>query len=506
MSKNLFIKGIFFSYTRQILQLILGIASLPLMLNYFGTVNYSILALTFGLSEYLALVSFGIPAAMVTLVANASDAKQKCLILHKSAKALFIISIMSILLFLAVITTGDQWIVYFLGNIGNESEELAKTVFIYFTLGTLAKIPISLFVNFFRGMNDTYISEIYQILFLLFNFLSLLIAVYFKLNLVNYIKIIFMLMITVSVIAVIHVNIKYDYLFSVTQCIKEVSYISIFKSSFSFFQVGLSVAIIWGTDNLVISHFLSVQEITPYAIAFKIFMYTFMFSAIINGVISPMYGMAQANNDWNKIRNYTMLIHKILPTFGALVWISFILFGKEIIIFWTHKEEAFGGYLLMFSLGLYGYIVSFVNTYSTLVNSLNFAQKSLKIVWGEALLNFILSILLVQFFNIGGVALATALASFMVSFILFPKLIKKITNEKIVYEYTYARKTFFFFVLPFVMISMLVVRIDVFYKMIIFLFMLFSFLIVGWKLLSQDDRKILLNLFGSKKPNFFWCS
>lgn len=501
MSKILFIKGVSVSYLRQILTLITGLISLPLLLNYFGTTNYGIWILIVGLAEYLNTISFGIPSAMVTLVAKTKKITEKYLILKKSFHMLFLITLICLLLFLGVLFFNDTWIISFLGNIKDDSVVLAKKMFIVFVIATLIRIPLNLYVNFFRGMALTYISELYLIVAILLNFFITIISVYYKLEIINYLIILLVGQLLLNIIAAFHVLFKYSYVNFERNTTDNVSNMYILKSSFAFFQVGLAVSLIWSTDNLIISHFMSPEYVTPYSIAFKIFMYTFMFSAIINGVISPIYGHLFAENDWSSINKYTNLIHNLLPIFGAIVWIFLLFFAKEIIILWTGKDEAFGGYFLIFAIGLYGYIVSFVNTYSTLINSLNFVHQSLLIVWTEAIVNLALSLILVQFFGLAGVAFGTVIAAFVVSFIFFPKLIKKLTTDNIVYDFKYTKKHFSFLVVPFICVSLLTIELSIMYKIILFLFMSLIYIFMSWKFLVLEDKMVLLSFIKKKKDN-----
>ena len=84
MSINIVIKDSFYSYLRQIIGLIVGIVSLPLVLNEFGAVIYGVWVLITSVVMYLNTVSFGIPTAMQTLVAKTSNLYQKNQILKIS--------------------------------------------------------------------------------------------------------------------------------------------------------------------------------------------------------------------------------------------------------------------------------------------------------------------------------------------------------------------------------------------------------------------------------------
>lgn len=497
MSKKLFFKGVYYSYLRQVITLLTGIISLPLLLNYFGIDSYGIWVLIWGLAGYINTISFGIPSAMITLVSKTSDLNEKYLILNKSFYILSILSTFFLALFVFVLYLSDDWIISLLGNIDVELISLTKNMFILFVIFTLVKLPLNLYMQFFVGMNTIYISEIYQILTLLINFITVLFVVYCNMGILSFVVLWLTGQLLLSTMAVFHVLIKYTDMRKESNTEGSVSSNDILKSGFSFFQVGIAASIVWSTDNLVISHFMSPEFVAPYSIAFKIFAYMFIFSGIINGVIGPMYGNAYANKDWESIRKYTFIIHKVLPILGALVWMFLIFFSKEIIILWAGNENAFGGYLLIFSLGLYGYILSFVNTYATLIYSLNFASKTLTIAWSEAFINLILSIILIQFLGIGGVALGTALSAFVI-FLFLPRMIQRLTESEVIYNFKYIKVHFIFLVVPLVLLSVYVIDFNLISKILIFTFILVIYSLASWKLLSIDDRLFLLSVINKR--------
>jgi len=67
----------------------------------------------------------------------------------------------------------------------------------------------------------------------------------------------------------------------------EFSVSSIFSSSLRFFSLGIAAIVVWNTDNLVISHFLGVEAVTPYVITFKLLLVSYsLFSAIGSAGVS----------------------------------------------------------------------------------------------------------------------------------------------------------------------------------------------------------------------------
>jgi len=493
MSKTVFFKSVSISYLRQIVTLVTGIISVPLMLNYFGAALFGIWVLILGLAGYLNSISFGIPSAMSTLVAKTLRFDQKYSILKKSIFLLSVIVFLMLVIFLLAISVNDVWIIALLGNISDKYQEVTKKVFILFVVVTLLKIPLNTYIQFFVGMNLVYVSEVYQLLNMLLSFLVLILTLYLRLDFYTFTILTLICQALLGVIAAIHVIVKFRYLKTTDNHSNNVLTKTILQSGFAFFQVGVAASLVWSTDNLVINHFLSPEFVTPYTIAFKIFTYIFIFSAIINGVIGPMYGNAYAENNFEKIRVYASAILKFLSVIGGFVWFSLMFFAKDVIILWAGNEQAFGGYLLIFSLGLYGFILSFVNTYSTIILSLNYANKTLWIAWSEAVLNLIMSIIFIQYLGIGGVALGTALASFCTGFLFLPQAIKKLTDGKVYFEYRFFKKHFLFLVTPAVALSILTIFISVFLiKCVLFLLLFIVYFYSAWKFLHEEDRNIIL--------------
>jgi len=499
MISSIFFKSLSFSYLRQIVSLVIGIISIPLLLNYLGTTFFGIWTLILGLTGYLNNIAFGVPTAMSTFVAKTLHKSDQYFILKKSTQILVFIVALFILLFTITISIDTTWIAVFLGNIEISDVEIITKIFILFIYITLLKIPLNLYIQYFVGINLVYISEIYQTLNISLSFLVLLIAISFHLNIYDFALYTLLAQLFLSLCSFIHVLIKFRIVDKKRELEATVSTNEILKSGFSFFQVGLAASIVWSTDNLVISHFLSPEYITPYAIAFKMFAYIFIFSAMINGVISPMYGVAYAENNFKKINSFASTILLVLVVIGGLVWFSLLFFAKDVILIWTGDENAFGGFLLIFALGLYGYILSYVNTYATLIFSMNFANKTLVIVWAEAFLNFILSIVFINYIGIGGVALATALAALLSAFTFLPKTIKKLTDDQISFDYTFMKKHFLFLVLPMVIIGSFTGFIELFLlKLLLYILLVLIYISITWKLLTHTNKSMIIKILKRK--------
>ena len=495
--KKVFLKSVSYSYLRQLVALVVGIVSLPLLLNYMGSNVYGIWVLILSLVAYLSNISFGIPSAMVTLVAKTSDLKQKYIILKKSFRILISIVATFLVIFILAVTYSDNWIISILGNIEGDLIDTAKKIFILLVILNLIKLPLNLYMQFFTGMNMVYISEIYTLFMTLSDLAIILTAVYLHLDILMFAALMLLGQLLLNIMVVVHVLIKFSYLKSEKSYGVDIKKNMVIKTGFYFFQMGVLASVVGATDNLIISHYLSPEYVVLYSITFKIFLYFTMCTVIINGVLGPSYGNAYSFGDWDEIQQYLSLSMKLLPAFSGLIWFFLLFYAKEIVEVWLGGAAGFGGYLLIFSLGLYSYILAYASSYATLIYSFNIAQKALKIFWLEAVLNLFLSLLLIQHLGISGVALGTALAAIFSVFIFLPSTINKSIGDKIVFSYDYSVKHFSFLIIPSVAASVGSIFIgDMAVKHTLFIFVFLMYIWGTWKMLDVENRVLISSYLG----------
>ena len=166
------------------------------------------------------------------------------------------------------------------------------------------------------------------------------------------------------------------------------SYREIFLRGWAFLQTGIAATIIWYSDNLVIGNFLSVEKVGPYALGFKIFAYFISLQTVMNSIVYPVYGKLVSEKKFDSINKYISFILYILPFYGMVVLAFFMLFSFELIMIWTNDIDAYGGFLLFLSLGLYVYVISFSSSFSALINALGLTKKTVIPAWIEVLLTY----------------------------------------------------------------------------------------------------------------------
>jgi O-antigen/teichoic acid export membrane protein len=508
--KKRFLLGTASSYGTTIVFMLVGLISVPIGLHYFGPVRYGIWAVISSVIAYLSISNFGIPTAESTLIAKASEPYEQWAVLRRSLFLLLISSVVVLSVVLGIAHLYPGWVAV-LGkvpaNLQGEAAEAAIAIAILFLLN----LPLTVFSSGFYGLQQVYWHQFYASLTIVARLVALILTVFLlKGNLVTLALFSGMTTLFVGIVCASH------FLFTNSELRqkspyracgvvgqsptfdkainknKEFSTTSIFTTCIRFFTIGLAAMVVWNTDNLVISHFIGPKSVTPYAITFALFTMGFTAFTAVNGALWPMYGHLAGRNHWEWIQQtYNHAVH-LFPILGGLVWIGGIAFAREIINMWA-GPEAYGGLLVVFALGGYGYTLSLVNTHATVLNALNLIKNTVVFAWLEAAFNLGISLALVSVLGIGGVALGTFLGALMAPFWILPLLIRHKTAGKVKTDIkpimSHAIGAMFP-CLALVLLTYLYAPVT-WIQVIINIFIIMIYLALSWRIMSIDTRNLL---------------
>jgi len=430
--KKTFVLGAASHYGTTFVFIVVGLVSVPVGLHYFGVVRYGIWAVISSVIAYLGLSNLGITTAAASLTAKASAPFEQWAVLRRSLFLLLISSAVVLGAVLGIAHLYPGWVAV-LGEIPadlhGEAGEAAIAVAVLFLLN----LPLTVFSAGFTGRQKVYWERFYASLTAIAGLLALILTVFLlKGNLVT------LALFTGSARLLVGIACASHFLFTSSELRQksdkpigeEFSTNSIFTSGVRFLVIGIAATIVLYTGNLVISHFLGAEMVTPYAVTFALFNLGFSIFAAINGALWPMYGQSAGRNQWEWLRQtYNHAVH-LLPILGGLLWIGGIAFAREIITVWA-GPEAYAGLLTVIGLGGYGYALSLVNSHGTILIALNRTKRMVIYGWLEAGANLSISLALVRVLGIGGVALGMFLGSCLTVFWLLPRDVAYQTAGKV---------------------------------------------------------------------------
>jgi len=180
-----------------------------------------------------------------------------------------------------------------------------------------------------------------------------------------------------------------------------------------FFILQLSGLIVFNTDNLIIAHFLGAEQVTPYAVTSKVVGYAAMLQSLLVPSLWPAFSEAYVRRDLTWIRKAYQRVMRgtlltVIPT--ALV-LGFA--GRWIIGLWAGKA-AVPSPALLWGMCFWTVLLSITVNQGALLAATQHIKLQAIYSSLSAVLNLILSIILVQRIGAIGVLLAT-----IISYIVF---------------------------------------------------------------------------------------
>lgn len=441
--KRTYLLGTSATYACQAITVLVGFLSVPISLRYFGTEIYAAMVVISTITTYLGITNFGLPTAVATLGAKALDEIEQARIFIKSFALLVGFTVIALMAF-TLATFVPSWIAV-LGKIPSGLSAEIERAAIWAALLFLANLPFTLAGPGFTALQKVHWSRIYDILTVLVSFAALLAAVSWKLDLTGFMIARGLATLAISIVATMHLAFE----LTKTPGIKglplrqlwappsqeEFRMGAIFLTGTRLFLVGSAAMIVWHIPNLVISNFLSLSAVTPYAVTFRLVTINFALFTTLNVALNPMYGSAFARKDYSWISRTYNDIAGINQILGGLVWLGSLMFAQDIIHWWVGPHGD-AGLLCVFAFGAYGYCLSLVHTHSGILTSTNRIRNIVAIGWSEALMNLALSLLLLRFFGIGGVALGMFLGAATTVFWMLPREISRQTDGAIAYDWS----------------------------------------------------------------------
>ena len=430
--RKIFISGLISGAGAQVFSVFVGLISVPISLSYLGPFQYGIWSVISSIIAYLGLSQFGVGTASTVIIAKNVDRQLQGRIFRRTFSLLCYFALFLIMLFSVATLFPDEWVRLF-GDIPYTARHNA-IIATAITIGMyLLRLPTVSFNSAFIGLQEIHWEKFYAIFVpLSLSFIALLLTVYFSGDLIMLAYLTGTAQLLAGLLAGLHFSLRHR---DMLNCPKDTSADiaatkELLSSGSRFFFIGMAAMVVWYTDNLVISYFLGPEKVTAYAVTFKLFTAAFSILVVANSVLAPMFGKALGRNDWSWISDIYQNALSVMVILGGLVWIGGVIFAKSIILLWT-GESGYGGLLVVFALGGYGYILSTVNLNANLLSGMNATHTMLWIGVAEAIVNFGLSVIFIRWWGIGGVALGTFISAMLTVYWLLPKDVERQTHSQV---------------------------------------------------------------------------
>jgi O-antigen/teichoic acid export membrane protein len=410
------LKNVSSSWLSLGLNVVVSIILTPLILHHLGDSAYGLWALVFSFAGYFNIFDFGLSSAVIRYVSRFNAMRDYEQLTKYVNSILFVFSCIAIFLLLATIAV--SWYVNAIFHISPALQHTARLLFLLVGCMFALQFPGDVFVGVLEGMQEFWweylvktvagILRLVLIVAVLERGLGLLSIsmVAIGLSLASYIAYV--------VIAYRRLPLRFSPKLPDFATLKEIMGYS--ATTFTSIVAG---GFTTTAGNTIIGIFLTTADITPFAIATKFIQYASRIVQSSSAIFTPMSSHFDATGELNRLQRVFILGNRACAFLAFPACVGMLILGRSAIEVWVGARYAW----------CYGLLAILIVPYT-----LQFAQlASPKILYGmarhltlgkarliEAAANIVLSIILLHYYGVWGVALGAAIPKLLASVFFLP--------------------------------------------------------------------------------------
>ena len=399
--------GSILSVLSIILSSLISIFYTPMYMRYLGTTDYGINSLVQSIMGYIGMLNLGLGSAMVRYtVRYRTEGKIEE---EKSLNGMFLV-IFSIIMLISIFI--GAYIYYALPNMFAEKftvEELIKTkkVFVITMIGTAVSFPVSVFSTNISSRERFLYQRVLGLLKMIITPIAGAILMVNGFGIVAVVSVTIILGLITNIFDIIYafkIGMRLKFKNFDFEILKDIS-----RYSFYIFLNIIIDRVYWGTDRIIIGKFIGPLAVGIYSIA-SVFNNIYMsLSTAISGVLFPRINKLVVEEKYEHLSDMFIRIGRIQYILLGLISSGFIIFGNEFIYLWLGK-----GYTEVYKIALWIMIPLTIpliqNTGIAIMQARNQHQFRSVVYFFIAILNIVVSILLVKNYGAIGCAIATGIS------------------------------------------------------------------------------------------------
>lgn len=397
--------------------------SIRLLLDYLGNDNYGLWVLVFTLFQLVLLMDFGIQSSLKTRIPVLVH-ENKIELIKSYIKSTYKISgYIAAFIFLSFFIISYLIDFKTVFNIDFQSEGFIRNLFLlnvfFFCINFVANIHKSLYVAFLKGKYSEESLAVNQVgLLLLF-----VLLIFFFPNITSVQK-----LIAISIINglfTFFVNIGYTIRFFKMENLNLITKLKagkefikeVLKLGFKYMIIQVCFALVFYTDNYIISYSFSPSEVTPYEIVNKLFQFPVL---ILFAALSPLWSLF-AKNYIEKNKTGLLNIFKKFNFYFIFISFSLVIltyFTPNIIVFWIKKPVLIPENLILLT-ALFTLIRIYVMFYTFFLNGISELKQYIYILILSVILKIPLSLLFIKLgYGVNSIVISLIILMLIWSFFL----------------------------------------------------------------------------------------
>jgi O-antigen/teichoic acid export membrane protein len=357
---------------------------LPISIRYLGNEGYGLMTTVTAVVGWLQFTNMGIGLglqnALTEEVAKGNKQAQKELV----STAFFSLCAIGLVLFVSGLIAFPHitWTRVFPPTSSRFTAEIPWTVLTVF-FGFISTIILGFVNPIYAARQELHIGSIQAMITSLLILLGTFTAVHFRWGLLG------LTICTIGVTAVMQWTFALWTLYG--RGLKELhpslselnrsAAVRIYTNGINFLLLQICNIAFFQIDAFLIAHFLTVDQVTPYSVAQKVFLQTSGIFAIVTGSLWAAYGNAKAQGDYAWIRRTHSQMRKVFLLFFGGLALFMIVAGHKLLQLWVGSVAA-PSTLLIAGVALYFMTREWTALHAMLLNGLNIVRPQ---VWNLAL-------------------------------------------------------------------------------------------------------------------------
>jgi len=397
--------------------------TVPLTLEYLGEEGFGLWTTISSLTALFLFADLGIGNGILNAVSHASGRDDAVAIRSAASSGFVMLSGIAVAALACCLAAWEHidWAGWFnLGreDIARQAGVVALVVLVSFFLG----LPLSVAGKVQAGLQRGYWTNLWEAAGSLMGLLGVWLAVRLDLGMTG-VAAAFSLMPVLARGG----NFLFYFFWRETELSPSLGYVSsgriaaLIRSGGLFFILQLSLSISMSLDNVVIASLLGAESVTEYSVVFRLFSIPSLLVGFVFMALWPAYGEAFARGDGEWIRR--TLGHSL--RYGYLVVVPvvavFIAWGREIVSAWAGGGVE-PGWGLLAGMGAWVLVSTYTYAVSVLLNGLHVVRFQVILAVVSAVVNLVLSVLLVRMVGVAGAIYGTVLA--LLTCVFIPYLLR----------------------------------------------------------------------------------
>lgn len=405
------VQGIFTGLAGRGVAMIVGFVSVPLTVRYLGAERYGAWVTISTAMAWIALADLGLSNSLTNAVSEGYAHHRRDLAQRYVAAAFW--SLTGLAAFLALVFFSlwhaVRWDRIFNVQTASARAEVAPAVGVAFTIFALS-LPFSLISKIYGAYQEVAVANGWAAAGNILGLVALVAVTRLNGGLVSLVIAVSGAVLVVNVISAIWTfGWSKPWLAPRPDRVTWVALKKLTSLGGMFFVIQIAALLLFQTDNLIIAHYLGAAAVTPYSVTWRLFTYTMIFQLLAAPSYWPAYAEAFSRGDRAWVRRSFRVNFRVTVASTFLLALPLVVFGKWVIGKWAGRAAVPPSSLLVW-MGIWSVIYATTCSQSCILASSSRLRGQMIYSVTAAVVNIVLSILLVQKVGVTGAILGTVAA------------------------------------------------------------------------------------------------